>query len=120
YIVEASHPLDSLSEQVLTQTEWTQTGDDEVVTLSWGQPGDATDARTRVTSVTVTVDYRRGGQEPVLIRDLVPERAWGREDIVAALERVGGLTARRWCGSFAGIAVDDPKAWRLIAILQRS
>ena len=119
YVIEASHPHDSLNEQALTQTEWTQTCDDEAVTLRWGQPGDVTNPATGVTSVTVTVDYRREGHDPVVIHDLVPQRTWRREDILASLERVGGLLARRWFGSFAGIDVDDPKAWRLIAILQR-
>jgi hypothetical protein len=119
YVIEASHPDDSLDEQALTQTEWTQTSGDEAVTLSWGQPGDVGDPQSGVRSVTVTVDYRRNGHNPVLIRDLVEQRTWRPEDILASLTRVGGLSARRWFGSFAGVAVDDATAWRLIAILQR-
>jgi len=83
YIFEASHPRDSLDDQALTQTEWRQSGDDEAVTLSWGQPADVTDPQTGITAVTVTVDYRRDGHDPVLIRDVVPQRTWRREDILA-------------------------------------
>jgi hypothetical protein len=119
YVIEASHPDDSLGDQTLTQTSWTQEGPGELVSFRWGEPGDPTDESSRVTSVTVTVDYRREGHDPLVVRDVVQERSWTREDLLASLERVGGLSAREWFGSFDGLSPDDPKAWRLFAVIQR-
>lgn len=119
YVVEASHPADSLHDQTLTRTAWTQAGAGESVSIRWGEPDDPTDP-SGVSSVTVTMDYRREGRPPTRVRDVVRERAWRREDILASLRRVGGLEARDWFGSFDGVALDDPAAWRMIAVLQRT
>jgi Methyltransferase domain len=119
YIIEASHPNDSLGGQALTQTAWTQTGEGESVSMRWGEPGDTTDPNSGVTSVTVTITHHEDGQDPVVIRDVVPEHAWSREAIADSVARAGGLEIRAWYGSFAGVALDDDAAWRMIAILQR-
>ena len=120
YIIEASHPSDSLGDQALTQSAWTQAGVGESVSVQWGEPEDPIDNRSGVTPVTVTVTHRREGREPIVTRDVVLQRAWSREDIAASLARVGGLTERAWFGSFDGVALDGERAWRMIAILQRS
>jgi hypothetical protein len=119
YIIEASHPEDSIGDQTLTQSAWTQAGDGEVVSVNWGEPEDPTDAVSGVTSVSVTMEHRRDGHDPVVTRETVLEHAWSREDILASIGRVGGFAARAWHGSFDGVALDDAAAWRMIAVLQR-
>lgn len=119
YIIELSHPADSLQDQVITLSEWTQTRGDEAVSMRWGEPLDATDATTGITSVTVTLEHRRDGRPPVVTRDVVLEHGWSREAITASLARVGSLEALGWYGSFDGIGLDDEKAWRMIVVLQR-
>lgn len=119
YVIEASHPADSIGVEALTQTAWTQTRDGESVSMRWGEPGDETDTSSGVTTVTVTVEHCRDGHEPVIIRDVELQRPWIREDILASIARVGGFTAQAWYGSFAGVALDDTDAWRMIAVLQR-
>jgi hypothetical protein len=119
YIIEASHPEDSIGDQTLTQTAWTQTGDNESVSMRWGEPGDETDATSGVTSVTVTVEHHRDGHDLAVTRGVELQHAWLRSDIEASIARVGGLHARAWYGSFDGLALDDAAAWRMIAVLQR-
>jgi hypothetical protein len=119
YIIEAAHPNDTLNDQTLTQNAWTCAGDGETVSIQWGQPGDATDERSGVTTVSVSLEYRRDGHDEIVVRDVVQQRGWNRDDLVASLQRVGALEARTWLGSFDGVALDDEAAWRMIGILGR-
>ena len=119
YIIEASHPDDSIGDQSLTVSSWTQTGDNESVSMRWGEPGDELDITSGVTSVTVTVEHHRDGHDPVVTREVLSQHAWLRSDIEASVARVGGLQPRAWYGSFDGVALDDEAAWRMIAVLQR-
>lgn len=119
YIIEASHPADSINDQALTQTAWTQTGDGESASIRWGEPGDPSDAAPGITPVTVTIEHHREGHNPVVIRDIELQHAWVDEQLNASIARVGGFVARGWYGSFDGVALDDAAAWRMIAVLQR-
>jgi SAM-dependent methyltransferase len=119
YVIELSHPADSLGDQTLTKSAWTQAGDAASVAIRWGEPGDPTDAATGVTSVTVSLDHRRNGQDPLVIRETIPQRAWLREELLASLGRVGGFEPRAWYGSFDGVALDAASAWRMLVVLQR-
>ena len=119
YIIEASHPADSLGDQTLTTTSWTQTRAGESASVGWGQPDDETDPSSGITAVTVTLEHRRDGHEPVVTRDVVLQHAWLPDDISASIDRVGGLAARAWYGSFDGVDLDAANAWRMIVVLQR-
>lgn len=118
YIIEMSHPEDSLGAQTLTQSTWSQSRNGETVNLRWGEPDDPTDTKTGVTSVTVTLDYRRQGHDPVVTREVLPQRDWSQAEVVASLG--GHFVPRAWYGSFDGVALDDDAAWRMIAVLQRT
>lgn len=119
YIIELSHSADSLDDQTITLSAWTQTRGDESVSVRWGEPGDPTDPSSGITSATVTIEHQRTGASPLVITEVVPQRAWLRDELVASLDRVGGLVPRAWYGSFDGAALDDGTAWRMIAVLQR-
>jgi SAM-dependent methyltransferase len=119
YVIEASHPADSLDEDTLSLPRWTQAGEGESVSVRWGEPDDVTDPTSGITAVSVTVDHQRSGQPAVVAHEVMLQHAWGRDDIEASLERVGGLTPRAWYGSFDGVELDDASAWRMIVVLQR-
>ncbi|MBV9486407.1 MAG: class I SAM-dependent methyltransferase [Frankiaceae bacterium] len=118
YVVELSHPADSIADQSLTTSAWTQAGDGESVSIRWGEPDDPTDAASGVTSVTVTMEHVRDGRDPVVINDVVAQHAWLQDDLMAAMD--GYFAPIAWYGSFDGVGLDNASAWRMIAVLQKS
>jgi SAM-dependent methyltransferase len=117
YIVEMSHPADRLGERARTTNAWRLEREGERVDVRWGEPGDRLDPITQVVDDHVTIVVTSNGAARV-VKGVVPYRFWTATELAAAVRLSGSLEVVARYGDFTDIGVDDPAAWRLIAVLR--
>jgi ubiquinone/menaquinone biosynthesis C-methylase UbiE len=121
-IVEMSHPRDAFDADATTSSDWTMSSGDEHVHIRWGSPDgtpDDFDATTQVTQTRVSIDYSAGNGSSVAVTETHPSRAWTATEFEAAIRLSGEFDVVRQFGSFSGVALNSPEAWRMITVLRR-
>jgi SAM-dependent methyltransferase len=118
YIVEMSHPSGIESDDATTQSEWEMRDGAERVRIRWGSPDDETDSATGLRLVRVVMEYSYGEQQSV-IDEIVPSHAWSEHALDSAISSAGGWQVVARYGSFDGIELEAPTAWRMITVLRR-
>lgn len=120
YFMEMPHPLD-ITEASTAGSEWTVVRDDGVLKVRWfhGRP-DSGGSRGVIREEAVHHWIPHTGPE-LVVRDLGVQRAYELTTLEACLERNGGaLKVRAVFGGFdANMALDHPKAWRTLLVLQK-
>jgi SAM-dependent methyltransferase len=121
YIMELAHPADDAQHpDGEPPRQWSVTRGQTTVEIHWGQPGDPMDAEQRVRTTTVKLRADIAGRR-VGFTEKFPMRAWKRETIDAALQRIGAYCAVRRYGDFAPDATfERPDAWRMIYVMKRA
>jgi SAM-dependent methyltransferase len=118
YVVETQHPADGFRPGSVTDTEWTSERDGVRVHIRWGNGDEPMDPLTQVSDVVVSLEVD-GPDGPRRIEEVMAQRFWTRDEIVAAA-RLAGLTVAAQFGDFGGGPLDGPRAWRMISVLRRA
>lgn len=122
YIMEFAHPVDVLSPNPRTSSDWvTDLADGASVTVRWGGSRDVIDPVTQVTRERVSVAYRKANGTVRTITDIVPNRFWTGTELDAAIRLAGGFSIAARYGDFDDdVPLDAPAAWRMIFVLRRT
>ena len=122
YIMEFAHPVDVLSRNPRTSSDWvTDMADGSSVTVRWGGMHDVIDPVTQVTRERVSVAYRKKDGTVRTITDTVPNRFWSATELDAAVRLAGGFSIAARYGDFDDdVTLDAAAAWRMIFVLRRA
>jgi SAM-dependent methyltransferase len=121
-IMEMSHPRDVFGSSPITSPDWTMSSDGEQVRVRWGSPDgepDEFDPVTQITQTRVRIDYTAPDAPPFSATEAQPSRAWTACDVEAAVRLSGEFDVHGQFGSFNGLALDAPDAWRMITVLRK-
>jgi SAM-dependent methyltransferase len=122
FVMEMSHPRDVFGSSPITSSDWTMDSDGEQVRIHWGSPDgepDEFDPVTQITQTRVTLDYAAPDTPPFSASETHPSRAWTACDVEAALRLCGQFDVAGQFGSFDGLSLDAPDAWRMITVLRK-
>ena len=121
YVMELAHPADDEQHpDGEPPREWTARRGQTRVDIRFGQWGDPIDHQSRVRTCTVELNANIAGRRVSFVEQL-PLRAWKRQALDEAIQRVGAFSTVRRYGDFGpDAAFERPEAWRMIYAMQRS
>jgi SAM-dependent methyltransferase len=121
-VMEMSHPRDVFGSSPITSSDWTMSSEGQQVRMQWGSPDgepDEFDPVSQITQTRVRIDYTAPNAPPFSATETVPSRTWTACDVEAALRLSGEFDVLGQFGSFNGLAMDAPDAWRMITVLRK-
>jgi SAM-dependent methyltransferase len=120
YVIETAHPADFMGGTTRTQRSWQVTRDGRRLRVRWGGADDHFDPVTQIEHSTVTLTVTGAkGSSPRVIRDHLVLRRWTLTEIDAAARLSGQFRLTARYGDYAGAALEDRGASRLVAVLSK-
>ncbi len=119
YVIENNHPNDFWTRDHFQPSRWTiQQGDVEVFT-SWIDEPPVIDVVKQTYSVVARTEVTEGGAKRTLKDQATLRMIWPQE--LRAYGEANGFQLARFYGELnEAMAIDDPKAWRTVAVFVRT
>jgi SAM-dependent methyltransferase len=119
YILELSHPKDFLTPELSVETNWEMAAGETRVHFQWGETGDVFDPISQTTQVTVKLKAETP-HGPVALTDSAAQRCYTYQEILALIALQGDFKLAASYGGFnLEMGLSDPRAWRMILVLER-
>jgi SAM-dependent methyltransferase len=116
YVMELALPVDGADAP--TKETWTMADDAGVLDVAWVSQGQDVDV-SGVAAYAVRFAYRPTAGPAVVIEDESIQRTIDAADLGRLLAASGGFAEPTLCGALdESVALDDPRAWRLVAIVE--
>ncbi|MFL5352380.1 class I SAM-dependent methyltransferase [Archangium sp.] len=121
YVMEVAHPADDANHpEGEPPRQWSAQRGQTTVDIRWGRLEDPLDREHRIRTHTVELNANIAGR-PVSFVEQVRLRAWKRQAIDEAIQRVGGFSTVRVYGDFSpDVPLEHSAAWRMIYVMQRA
>jgi len=121
YVVDMVHPRTIFGLDSTTETAWRMERDGLAVDVRWGTETDPFDPVREVEQTTVTIEGTFNGESIPAVREVFPMRRYSFQTVLALLEASGtGFECLATYGAYdLDVALDDPRAWRMILVLGR-